>query len=191
MGEVANIVVSCQFSSNYTYYACGYFALTEMKYMTPPSVKNTTSTNTIFMEAMHTYRLYNGANGPGDTSGMSNAQTLQMYKALGLNYTPLGAPGNVIARIREAVKYGNIVQVAISEPAIYDMALGRNPYTDWNPAGIHAILISGVDSNGNFIVRDSANCTGWVLRSQPRVYRASTMGIVNSYVVFPKWDKGC
>lgn len=188
MSENANINVPCQFNHLYTYYACGFFCYSEILHMTKPGVANTTPLNTIFMEAMHKYRLYNGANGPSDTTGMSDAQTRQIQREYGISAVNIGSTSNAHNTIVSAIKAGKVVQVAITEVSAYDYGLGRNPYTDWNPAGIHAIIINGIDANQNYIVRDSANCTGWILRSQPRIYSWQRLNIVNGYIITPKWS---
>ena len=74
---------------------------------------------------------------------------------------------------------------------MYDIGLGDVVPYPWTAKGNHIIVLTGVTANGNFLVRDSANCTNLYdpnsLRPGPREYQASKLQLVSATAVIPPW----
>lgn len=184
MSEIASINQANQFLWNATAYACGYFAVYEAKSMSPLGKFPSLSSQQIQASALSMYARYNGNSLPSNMNGMTVDQLHRALNETGQRYIPLA---NDVNQIREQIKAGHVILVAVTETSIFDLDLGKYPYY-WQPSGSHIVLLTGLDGD-NFLVRDSANVAyPNTLRAGPRRYRAS-LSILSATAIVPYWEK--
>jgi hypothetical protein len=67
----------------------------------------------------------------------------------------------------------------VLETSVFDLDLNGNPYVpNWTPTGNHVFTYTGVASDGNLLVHDTAAIQGGIfgkVAPQPRRYRASSI----------------
>ena len=105
-------------------------------------------------QAEAAYARYDGNNSASNESGMSLQQLYDLLQEVGLHWQAITLNTNTI---RAWVHAGYPVIVAVAETSVHDLALGDAVPYPWNPVGNHIVVITGVDDNNNFLVRDSAN----------------------------------
>jgi len=187
-GEVAQFAEADQFVKGKTQFACGFFACAMALSMAPVGQPPKLTPQQITDLAEQWYAQYEGNNQLGNLNGMTDEQEYELLHEIGLHYQKTFNDINVVERWVEA---GYPVLLSLEEISVFDMGLGCNPYTSWNPAGLHMVLVTGVTSDGNIHCRDSANCTNLnvpnTLRPGPRKYKASSVKIYSAVVVVPSW----
>lgn len=185
--EVAAFADADQFPAGKTQFACGFFACYMAASMAPTGQKPVLTPAQIIAKAEAAYAQYDGSNALSNMDGMGIEQEYELLQQIGLHYQ--GLPLDM-ALVKSWVAAGYPVLIALAETSVIDMALGHNPYP-WTPAGNHVILVTGVTSDGNVLVRDSANCTSLYdpnsLRPGPRKYNAARLALVSATVVVPAW----
>jgi len=187
-GEVAEFAEADQFVPGKTQYACGFFACAMALSMAPVGQTPKLTPQQLIDNAEQWYAQYDGNNLLTNTKGITAEQEYELLRQIGLQYQVTDEDINVVERWVEA---GYPVLVSLEEIPVFDLELGRNPYTAFTPAGLHVILVTGVTSDGNILCRDSANCTNLnvpnTLRPGPRKYKASSIKIHGAIVVVPPW----
>ncbi len=188
-GEIADFQDVDQFQPAKTQFACGFFSVAIVKAMASVGKPPTQTVPQMIAEALQWYQQYNGDPSWRNTSGMELWQLYSLIVQVGLHYQATGI--NEKDLLRAWLGRGYPVLVAPTEVSVADLGLGgKNPYP-WRVAGTHIIVLTGVASNGNFLVRDPANCTNLSdpnsLRPGPRIYDAAKLVLVSATVVVPPW----
>ncbi len=189
--EIVDVLEVSQFQwSNgkpLTEYACGYFSCVMAKSMATVGQNPVLSVREVIDQAEAWYAKDHGNNLGTNTAGMSMQEEYDLLQHLGLHYQGLPLDIHVM---QGWLKAGYPIVVAVAETSVFDLGLGHNPYP-WNPAGNHIFLMTGVLPDGNFVVRDPANCTNLYnpnsLRPGPRHYDASRLRFVSATVIVPPW----
>ncbi|MHB8597900.1 MAG: C39 family peptidase [Ktedonobacteraceae bacterium] len=184
-GEIVSIQQADQFQPGHSAYECGFFGVMMARSMAPVGQNPTLSAQQIVNQAEAAYARYDGNSSAANESGMSLQQLYDLLQEVGLHWQAIAMNANTI---RAWVHAGYPVIVAVAETSVHDLALGDAVPYPWNPVGNHIVVITGVDGNNNFLVRDSANITpAGVLRSGPRTYDASKLSFVSATAVVPPW----
>lgn len=187
-GEVGDFLDADQFQPAKTQFACGFYACALVKAMAPVGQPPAQSVPQVIAEADQWYIQYDGDDSIYNALGMSNQQLYQLLGQIGIPYQIANPDANTV---RAWVKLGYPVVIAGAEAGFYDMGLGDVVPYYWTPSGNHIITITGVASDGNFLVRDTANVTDLYnpnsLRPGPRKYDASKMQLVIATAVVPGW----
>lgn len=187
-GEVGDFLDVDQMQTGYTEFACVYFSFFIFYCMAQVGSQPAQSVPQVIKEALAAYAAdHNGDDLIDNTAG---ASLDQLYALIVNNNRHFQAANMDSASIRAWVRLGYPVEISVAETSVFDMQLGGNPYP-WTPAGNHAILVTGVASDGNFLVRDPANCTNLFdpnsLRPGPRHYDASKLQYVSATALVPPW----
>lgn len=187
-GEVVNIAEADQFQPAKSQFMCGFFACAMAASMARPGQPATLSVQQIIDSAEKWYAQYDGSDAANNERGMTSEQEYELLHQIGLHYQAIDTQ---IDQVKAWVSAGYPVMIAVEEASVHDLALdGAMPYP-WHATGTHIIMVTGVRTDGNILVRDSANCTSlWnpaTLRPGPRIYKASTLQLVSATVVVPPW----
>ncbi len=187
-GEVGDFLDADQFQPAKTQFACGFYACAIVKAMAPVGRPPTQSVPQVIAEADQWYIQYDSDDSINNTIGMSDQQLYQLLGQISIPHQIANPDANTV---RAWVKLGYPVVIAGAESSFYDMALGDVVPYYWVPSGNHIITITGVASDGNLLVRDTANVTNLfdptTLRRGPRTYDASKMQLVTATAVVPPW----
>jgi len=187
-GEIVDVNEADQMQPAKTQFACGFFACAMAKSMAPVGSPPILSVAQIISDAEGWYAQYDGTDAITNTNGMSLPQLYNLLAQIGLHYQSTATD---IATVKQWIQAGYPVIIAVTETSVHDLALGdSNPYP-WTASGTHVILVTGVASDGNVLVRDSANCTSLYdpgsLRPGPRTYDAGKLVLVSATAVVPPW----
>jgi len=183
-GEVADFLDVSQFIGGRSAYECVAYSAALLKYAGQPGHGPAGTTMQASNLAQYWYGREEGSNLTSNTNGMSLDAEYDMLKGLGLTYRPLGANINAVIG---ALLGGCPVLFCGAETGMHDMALGdRVPYS-WSPSGNHAIVISGVASDGNLLVHDCASIAPGGVRPGPRTYDANKLQPVSATAIIPAW----
>ena len=188
MGEVVSLREANQFQPGKSQFMCGFFSVAMVASMSPPGKAPTKSVNQVIDTAVNAYAKINGDVSISDVMGMSLDDLYAVLHDLGLHYQGTVADK---AHISAWINLGFPVVVAVDEFAVYDDALGRNPYP-WKPSGTHVVVITGIDGSA-FLVRDAANCSNLYdpnsLRPGPRRYDATKLcvNMLHATAIVPPW----
>lgn len=175
-GEIADFVDVSQFESNESEFACGYFAAGECKFAGAPGKGPTGTPEQLDQWA--------DSQGGATTGGVSIEDMHTLFHAAGLHYwdtdiAPTTQQSHDLATIKAALQHGYAVVATVAETSVYDMDLGGNPYApNWTPSGNHVFTYTGIASDGNLLVHDTAAVQGGIfgkIAPQPRRYRASSI----------------
>jgi hypothetical protein len=187
-GEIADFQDVDQFQPGHSEFECGFFAVAIVKAMHQIGKPPVQSVDAMLTEAEQWYAEYNGTNSASNEAGMSLQQLYALLAQIGQHYQAI-VPD--IDLIRAWIGIGYPVIIAGAETGMYDLGLGDIVPYPWHPSGNHMIVITGVASDGNFLVRDPANCTDLndphSLRPGPRHYAANKMQLVSATVAVPSW----
>ena len=187
-GEVANFLDVNQFQPGRTQFACGFFACAIVKAMAQVGYRPAQTAQEMIAEAESWYAQYDGDNSINNMDGMSLQQLYDLLVQIGLHFQAASLDNETL---RAWLRLGYPVIVAGAENSFYDMELGDTIPYPWHPSGSHIIVLTGVDPNGNFLVRDSANVGDLYnvnsLRPGPRHYNAEKLRLVSATVVVPSW----
>jgi hypothetical protein len=191
-GEVIDLQEADQFQwSNgepFSQFECGFYACAMARSMAQPGEPATLSVQQIIADAEAWYAQYDGSDAASNTAGMTDEQEYELLEQIGLHFQAI-APD--MAQVKAWVSWGYPVLIAVTEASVHDLALGgANPYP-WTPRGTHMIFVTGVNSVGQILVRDSANCTSLSdpnsLRAGPRTYDASKLQMASATITVPPW----
>lgn len=187
-GEIATFRDVDQFQPAKTQFACGFFACATVKAMSPVGQTPAQNAAEMIAEAEQWYAQYNGNDAISNVNGMTLQQLYDLIVQIGLHFQATGTDPHVL---RAWLALGYPVIVAGAETGFYDLALGDIVPYPWKPSGSHIIVLTGATSNGNFLVRDSANVTSLsdlnALRPGPRVYDARRMQLTSATAIVPPW----
>lgn len=184
-GEVGTFRDVDQFQPGHSAYECGYFSVATVKAMGPPDQTPIQSVGQVIAEAEQWYANdHGGDNSPDNKDGMSLQQLYNLIVGVGLHYQACPLE---LDMIRAWLHCGYPVIIAGAETGMYDIGLGdRVPYA-WTPFGNHIITLTGVHSDDNLLVRDTANIAPDGVRPGPRIYDASRLQLVSATAVVPPW----
>jgi hypothetical protein len=180
-GEIADFCDADQFQPGKSAFECGFFAVAIVDAAAPVGQPCRKSVAQITSDAEAWYAQYNGDNSSANQWGMSVPQEQQLLTQVGLHWfqLPMSLPV-----IRAWVSAGYPVIIAGTEVGMYDIALGDKVPYPWIPSGNHIVTLTGNTSDGNFLVRDSANIDPQGnLRPGPRNYDASKFQFVSAHAV--------
>jgi len=187
-GEIADFQDVDQFQPGRSEFACGFFGVAIVKAMNQVGQPPVQSAAQMIAEAEAWYAQYNGNNSAANEAGMSLPQLYDLLGQTGLHYQEI-APD--VETIRAWIAAGYPVIIAGAETGMIDLGLGGVVPYPWHPAGSHIIVVTGMARDGNFLVRDPANCTSLTdphsLRPGPRTYDASKLQLVSATAVVPPW----
>jgi hypothetical protein len=184
-GEVGDFLDVDQFQPGRSAYECGYFSVATVKAMNKVGELPTQSVGQMIAEAEAWYAAdHGGDNSSGNTDGMSLQQLYDLIVRVGLHYSACSLD---LHEIRAWVGCGYPVIISGAETGMYDIGLGDKVPYSWTPSGNHIITITGVYSDGNVLVRDTANIGPQGVRPGPRIYDASKLVLVSATVVVPPW----
>ena len=185
--EVGDFIDADQFQPAKTQGACGFFSVGIVKAMAPVGHSPAQTVPEVINEAEAWYALYNGTNDISSYVGMDQALLNTVLNQQGFKYINIDPHA---VNIQAWLSQGYPVILCADEASIIDMALNGNPYTAWTPTGSHIFTVTGIRTDGNFIVRDTANCTSLTdpnsLRPGPRSYLTS-MSKEWATAVVPAW----
>jgi hypothetical protein len=126
------------------------------------------------------YTEFDGPDVLSNTNGMSEAQLYRLITEKGGHYQAIHPDATSIASWIHA-KYPVII--AVAESSIYDVHLGKGPYT-WDTSRFnHIITVTGIDHNHIFLCRDTVNQrTG-----SPYSYDGDRLSYLSATVFVPDW----
>jgi hypothetical protein len=187
-GEIAAFKDVDQFQPAKTQYACGFFSCAIVKAMAPVGSAVTQTTAEMIANAEQWYAQYNGNNALSNTDGMTLQQLYDLVVQIGLHFQ---ASDIGVYTLRCWLNLGYPLLVAGAETGFYDLALGDTVPYPWQPTGSHIVVLTGVASDGNFLVRDPANVTDLnnpnSLRPGPRRYDAQRLQLSSATAIVPPW----
>ncbi len=187
-GEIADFQDVDQFQPGHSEFECGFFAVAIVKAMNQVGKPPTQMVGAMIAEAETWYAQYNGNNSASNEAGMTLSQLYALLPQVGLHYQAIALN---IDLIRAWISIGYPVIIAGAETGMYDLGLGDTVPYPWHPTGNHMLVITGVSGDGNFLVRDPANCTDLndphSLRPGPRHYAANKLQLVSATVAVPPW----
>ena len=192
-GEIMALNQADQFQPGKSQYECGYFACAMVRSGAPPGKPPIRTVQQVIDDGEGWYGQYDGDTSINNTAGMTLPQLYQLITQMTYGYEPINLSNDPLGYIRGWVRNGYPVIVAAMETSFHDMGLGGAVPYPWTPAGSHVIVITGNTSDGNFLVRDSANVTNLydptTLRPGPRKYNASQLigGLVSATAVQTYW----
>lgn len=192
-GEVATFIDVNQFSGGKSVEKCVAFSACEIALCGRPDSQSYASTTTLTLLASTWYSRLEGQDIASNTNGMTLDALYTMLHGLGLQYTPLPITPDTqhnddMAHVKEALGRGHPVLLCGHEDGYYDIGLGDKVPYNWVPCGNHAVTATGIASDRNFLVRDSANVDkNGIIRPGPRHYDNSKMFLISATEVIPKW----
>src|SRR5258708_1616161 len=178
-GEVGDFQDADQFQPAKTQFACGFYACALVKAMAPVGRPPTQSVPQVIAEADQWYIQYDSNDSIDNTTGMSDQQLYQLLGQISIPYQIAKPDANTV---RAWAKLGYPVVIAGAESSFHDMALGDVVPYYWVPSGNHIITLTGVASDGNLLVRDTANVTNLfdptTLRPGPPPYHSTKLQLL-------------
>jgi hypothetical protein len=187
MVEVASIQEIDQMQPGKSQFMCGFACVMMALSMAPYGHRPILSTGEVISKMEEAYAQYDGSNDSANMDGMSVQQEYDLLHQVGLHYQAIALDSSACVGWLQS---GYPVSVACAEASVVDSDLGGNPYP-WGAAGNHVILLTGLDGQGNYLVRDSANCTDLYdpnsLRPGPRRYVIDQLQLVSATVIVPPW----
>ncbi len=187
-GEIAAFHDVDQFQPAKTQFACGFFSCALVKAMAPVGQTPAQTVGEMIAEAEQWYAQDNGDDAPDNTNGMTLQELYDLLVQIGLHFQ---ASSTDAPTLRAWLRLGYPVIVAGAETGFYDLALGDAVPYPWTPSGSHMLVLTGVASDGNFLVRDPANVTSLsnpnALRPGPRKYDALRLQLSSATAVVPPW----
>lgn len=186
-GEIAKYVDDDQFGFGQSPDKCGPEAVAQYWHSTRPDQNNPYTASQIHAQASSLYVHFIGPDVASDQNGTGNQTLYNMLDFVGFKDRHLALPLDVHT-ISAWLEEGYAVIVGFAEESAHDVELGRNPYQNWNPAGLfHIINLTGVDNNGDWLVRDTANLEpNGALRAGPRHYKTS-LQLTSATLVAASW----
>lgn len=182
-GEVGQFVSTTQFDGGSTG-KCGFYSAATVAGSAAPGAPTWLS-SIIASSAHQLYAQFDGSDTIDNQAGMTQAMlhdVLHAYHITGEDIAPDWT------HIKQSLASGKPVIICAPETQMIDVGVGGSPYP-WNSDGInHIILLTGIASDGNVLVRDSANITPPnTIRPGPRVYAISELSPFWATAVTPRW----
>ena len=180
--EVCDLLDVSQFAPGHSAFECVAYSAALLKFAGKPGQGPAGTALQASNLAQYWYGKLEGGNSAANKSGMSVSAMETMLQGMGLVYRieELFDHDHTIALIQLCLREGTPCLVCGAENGMFDLALGdRVPY-NWPPSGNHAIVVSGIASDGNLLVHDCANVDqNGKVRPGPRAYDASKMQFVS------------
>lgn len=183
--EVADLLDVSQFIPGKSAYECVAYAGALAKYAGVPGHGPTGSTLQASNLAQYWYGREEGSTDASNRNGMSLSAEYDMLAGMGLHYQELAA--NVQA-VKDALGQGHPVLLCGVEAGMYDMDLGDVVPYSWTPVGNHCIVASGIASDGNLLVHDTANVGSSGVRPGPRRYDIGKLQVVSATAIVDPWQ---
>lgn len=197
MAEVIKCVDTSQFWPARTEFACGFYAAGTVKYAGQNAPTGTSQQ--VEQWADQQYVNEYGEDTPTDVGGVSINDEHRLIRACGSGFdyhdltaiNPTSQQASDIAHVKAALNDGYPVIATVTESSVFDLDLNANPYW-WGASGTHVFVITGMENDNCYLVRDSANIKGslqgpnQVLKG-PRRYDATRMGIQWATMVKMPW----
>lgn len=180
-GEIAHYIDDDQFGAGQSQDKCGPEAVAQFWHSTKPDVDNHYTSADIHNQASSLYVHFIGPDVASDQNGTSNQALYNMLDFVGFKdrHLPLPLDHTVISAW---LKDGYAVIVGCAESSVHDIEVGGSPY-GWNTSGLYHIFnLTGVDNEGNYLVRDTAN----VGRPGPRHYKTD-LALTSATLVAASW----
>lgn len=188
-GEVCDVVwpVNQFYNGSRSQYACGPYGCALYKYMGQPNQGPTGVLSDIDQTAYTLYTTYIGPDVPSDQNGTNIPEFYQMLADCNLLFYKMPL---TVSAIQQSISFGRPVLVSAAETGMHDVNSGDRVDYAWTPSGNHIIAVTGVDANGNLLVRDYANIASNGPRGpQPMTYDASKFGPIESVTsIVPFWE---
>ena len=195
MTEVAKFVDTSQFWPGKTEFACGFYAVATVKYAGKDAPSG--SSHDVEVWADEQYLEMYGEDTPTDTGGVYLTDEQKLILTADLHYQTLNAidvnsaQSSDIQQIKAALNDRYPVIACVTEASVKDLDLNRNPYW-WGAIGGHVIVISGMENDNCYLVRDSANVQGSLqgpnsVLPGPRRYDATAINIEWALMVKTSW----
>lgn len=184
-GEIAHYIDDDQFGAGQSVDKCGPETVAQFWHSTRPDVDNHYTSADIHAQASSLYVHFIGPDDAADHGGTSNQTLYNMLDFVGFKDRHLALP--LDAHIISAwLKEGYAVIVGCAEESVYDIELGTSPY-NWDTKGLfHIINLTGVDAQGNWLVRDTANIGPEGVRPGPRHYKTN-LALTSATLVASSW----
>ena len=183
--EVSDFLDVSQFIPGRSAYECCAYAASLVKYCGRPGQGPSGTALEASNLAQYWYGRETGSDSASNMSGMSLQQEYDMLKGMGLVYEPLTVS---VDAVKGAIAKGLAVLLCGAEAGMYDVDLGDIVPYSWHPSGNHCIVVSGIASDGNLLVHDTANIGSSGVRPGPREYDASKLQLVSATAVTPPWQ---
>jgi hypothetical protein len=184
MSEVASFVNENQFEGGESAYECVAFSAALCRYAGKPGQSPTGTGEQVDQLADYWYARLEGSSNASNTNGMSLQAEYTMLQGLGLKYYPSSTSLNYI---KAWLALGYPLLICGAETGMHDLDLGdRVPYA-WTPTGNHCIVASGIASDGNLLVRDTASIAPTGVRPGPRRYDASKLQLISATAISLPW----
>lgn len=158
---------------------------------TKPGSSNPYTVNDVQQMMLQYYARETGSD--TSQSGLSLAQEQDMYTRMGLKFVTLPISASSLhasdmANVTNALKSGFLVAICGAETGFIYLNGDTVPYA-WTPTGNHCIAATGLDSTGNFIVRDTASLVQADNFSPDtaQVYDNSKMNLISGLAIIPSW----
>lgn len=190
--EVAQFVSGAdQFISGLSVEMCVAMVGSLVWHATAPGTQNNYTASDVQNLGVQWYSTETGNS--TNQNGMSLAQEQDMYTRMGLKFValPISATSDHasdMANVTNALKQGYICAICGAETGFVYLNGDKVPYA-WPPSGNHCIVATGIDSSGNFIVRDLASLVAAdnYTPDTLQVYDNSKMDLVSGLAIIPSW----
>lgn len=189
-GEVADFLDESQFIGGHSAYECVAYCASLCKFAGKPGTGPVGSVLASSNLAQYWYGREEGSNLASNTNGMSLSAEYDMLNGISLPYHPLPITGDNthdIGYVKAWLKFGFPVMICGHENSFFDLDLGdKIPYS-WTPTGNHCLVASGIASDGNLLVHDTASIAPSGVRPGPRRYDASKMVLISGTAIAEPW----
>lgn len=183
-GEVADILDVNQFAPGTSAFMCVPFAAALCKFAGEPGHGPSGTAMQASNLAMYWYGHLEGNTLASNTSGMSIEDEYKMLQGMRLS-SHVSPP--TLEYVKAWLAVGYPVLLCGAETGMYDIGLGDIVPYSWPPTGNHAVVASGVTSDGNLLVHDTANIGPTGVRTGPRIYDASKLQLVSATAIAVPW----
>jgi hypothetical protein len=198
-GEVASYSDDSQFQTGHSTMKCGFYAVFQNHFAGQPGHPARGSAADIQAEADKWYVQDDGPDVRSNDAGMTLQQLYDLIKATGdhwQNLFPDSLPNlsqdALKNLIKEWLKLGYSIIVAVDEFSVRDSGLGGQCPYSWAPAPgqySHIITLTGLNPNGDFLARDTASIDVNGVRPGPRHYSASALHLWSATLYIHDWQQ--
>lgn len=183
-GEVGDFLDVSQFIVSRSAYECVAYAAALCRYAGEPGHGPIGTVLQASNLAQYFYGKEEGSNLASNTNGMDLDHMYNMLQGMGLTYH-IAPP--TLQYVKAWLAVGYPVLICGAETGMYDIGLGDIVPYSWEPTGNHAVVASGVTSDGNLLVHDTANIGPNGVRTGPRIYDASKLQLVSATAIAVPW----
>ena len=178
--EIAEFFDVDQFEPGETQMLCGFISVALCFAATPVGVMPSKKPEDVDTDADSWYVEYDGANTSDNHNGMELWQLYQLIAEKGGHFQASSTDVNVVS---QWIAQGYPVIVALPESDVFDVQLGRSPYSWDTSLYSHIITATGIAPSGNLLFRDTAN----VDNPGPREYDCSRLHLISATLFVPSW----